>query len=147
MPPWLLNLIQQFGRDAITAAPAVAKAVQDEIHILRDPYIDKGAYFFRRGGAAQADAEEHRLYDSMNDRQRKRLAELQIEGKLNSYRHTKAKHLRPWTGAHEFVFTRRQEFALLDRDVLDRTIFFPGLTRPFSDLTRPFSRPDSSDQP
>ncbi len=119
MPPWLSKLIQQFGRDAITMAPDAANAIKNEAQVLRDPYIDKVAYFFRRGGEAERDAEEHRLWDSMNERQRKRFAELQIEGKLQSYENTKPKHLRPWTGAMEFRLVHGALFNLLGRDPLD----------------------------
>lgn len=103
IPGWLVQLIQQFGKEVITGAPDAARAARDEVQILRDPYVDNWAHFFGPAGAAEHDAAEHRLYDEMTADQKRRLADLQIRGELRSWNSKKPMHRRPWTGGYELL--------------------------------------------
>lgn len=109
MAPWLMNLLQQFGRDVITGAPNAVEGVKREYHAAKDPYLDKRAYWFRRGGEAEADAEDHRFYDSMTPAQKERLASLQASGSWAPFKNVKPKHRRQWTGAYASVILRNHE--------------------------------------
>jgi hypothetical protein len=103
MAPWLVNLLQQFGRDIVTATPEVINGVKKEHRAARDPYLDKKMYWFGRGGEAERDAAAHRFYDSMTAEQRERLAALHASGTWPAYENTKEQYRRPWTGAYESV--------------------------------------------
>lgn len=96
---WLVTLAQQFGRDIITGAPGALEAIQREYKVAKNPYVDKHAYWFRRGGEAERDADDHRLYDNMTQDQKMHLADLQASGSWPPFESYKPKHRRPWTGA------------------------------------------------
>ena len=107
MPPWLLNFLQQFGRDIITSAPDAAQAAKREHATLRDPYVNKSRYWFGRGGAAELDADDHRLYDRMTQVQRDKLAAYKASGTCGTFNQTKLKYRRPWTGAWSSLLMKR----------------------------------------
>lgn len=104
MAPWLMNLLQQFGRDIVTGTPEVINGVKKEARAARDPYVDKKMYWLGRGGEAERDATNHRIYDSMIAEQRDRLAALQASGTWPAFENTKEKYRRPWTGAFESMW-------------------------------------------
>lgn len=108
MASWLINLVQQFGREIITGAPAAVEAVKREYRAAKDPYLDKHAYWFRRGGEAEQDADDHRLYDEMTHDQKLHLASLQASGSWLPFEHVKPKHRRPWTGAFVSMMPERK---------------------------------------
>jgi hypothetical protein len=101
MPPSLLNILQQFGREIVTGAPAAMKFVKREYEIARDPYVDKFKYWFGSEWAAQLDADDHRQYDTMTAEQKLHLAGLQAGGSWPPFESVKPKHQRPWTGASQ----------------------------------------------
>jgi hypothetical protein len=109
MAPWLLTLLQQFGRDIVTGTPAAAEAAKREYRAARDPYLDKRAYWLGRGGEAERDADNHRFFDTMTPAQRAQLAALQASGTWPPYENTKPKHRRPWTGAYFSVLLRPEK--------------------------------------
>ena len=96
-----MNLLQQFGRDIVTGTPEVINGVKKEARAARDPYLDKKMYWLGRGGEAERDATNHRIYDSMTAEQRDRLAALQASGTWPAFENTTEKYRRPWTGAFE----------------------------------------------
>lgn len=106
MAPWMMTILQQFGRDILTGAPGFIEGAKKEYAAARDPYLDKKLYWLASGGQAEVDANAHRFYDSMTAEQRHRLAELQASGTWPPYENTKPKHRRPWTGAWESVVLR-----------------------------------------
>ncbi len=109
MAPRLMSLLQQFGRDIITGTPEAVEGVKREYRAAKDPYLDKRAYWFRRGGEAEADANNHRFFDSMTADQREHLAGLQASGRWPPFENTKPKHRRPWTGAYASVLLRPEK--------------------------------------
>jgi hypothetical protein len=113
MPPWVIRLLQQFGRDIIINSPAAARAIKREHDALRGPYLDKRLYWCGRGGDAERDAEDHRAYDAMAPRQRQRLADRQASGQLEA---TKPKFRRAWTGAVQSLVDARESVGPLPLD-------------------------------
>lgn len=130
IPGWLVQLIQQFGKEIITGAPDAARAARDEVKTLQDPYVDNWAHFFRRAGVAERDAAEHRLYDEMTADQKRRLADLQIRGELGWWNNTKPKHRRPWTGAYDPLLLRDNEAQDKKDSLLDLSRLRPDFPQP-----------------
>ena len=112
MAPWLMALLQQFGRDIITGAPGAYEALVNDHRRARDPYIDKRLEWFGPGGAADQDAGDHRLYDGMTPMQKQRLHSRQVSGSWGLFEATKPKWRRPWTGAFWFLYEEGQAQAI-----------------------------------